>query len=70
MDRITTMEVIDKLDMFPYIFEKIEKFGFWDWEIISADACTQSTSTELRNECQTGGVNLTLSAPEHQEMNG
>ena len=36
----------------------------------SADACTQFTSTEFKDECQTRGFRLTLAAPEHQEMNG
>ena len=39
-------------------------------EIISADAGTQFTSTEFKEECQNRGVRLTLAAPEHQEMNG
>ena len=59
-----------KLDMFQYRFGKREEFGWWDLEIISADSGTQFTSTELKEECQTRGVHLTLAAPEHQEMNG
>ena len=39
-------------------------------EKISADAGTQFTSTEFKEECKTRGVCLTLAAPEHQEMNG
>ena len=38
MEKITTEEVINKLDMFQYIFGKIDKFGWWDLERISADA--------------------------------
>ena len=34
MDKITTEEVMDKLDMFQYRFWKIYKFGWWDLEII------------------------------------
>ena len=70
MENITTAEVLDKLDMFQSRFGKIDQFGWWDLEIISAYAGTQFTSTELKEECQTCGVRLTLSAPEHQEMNG
>ena len=66
MERITTEEVMDKLDMFQSIFEKIDKFGWWYLEIISADASTQLTSTEFQNECQTRSVHLVLAAPEHQ----
>ena len=48
----------------------MDQFGLWDLERISADACTQFTSTEFKDECQTRGVRLMLAAPEHQEMNG
>ena len=30
MEKITTEEVIDKLDMFQSIFGKIDEFGWWD----------------------------------------
>ena len=61
---------MDKLDMFQSRFIKIDQFGWWDLEIISADAGTQFTSTEFKYECQTRGVCLKLAAPEHQDMNG
>ena len=70
MDRITTEEVMDKLNMFQSIFGKIDEFGWWDLDIILADAGTQIILTEVKEECQTRGVHLTLAAPEHQEMNG
>ena len=70
MENITTAEVMEKLDMFQSRLGKIDQFGWWDLEIISADAGTQFTSTEFKEECQTRGVCLTLAAPEHQEMNG
>ena len=70
MGNITTAEVMDKLDMFQSIFRKMDQFGWWDLEIISADAGTQFTSTKFKDECQTCRVRLTLAAPEHQEMNG
>ena len=69
MENITTAEVMDKLDTFQSIFGKIDQFGWWDLEIISADAGTQFTSTEFKDKCQTRGFHLTLAAPEHQEMN-
>ena len=34
MDKITTEEVMDKLDMFQSIFGEIDQFGWWDLEII------------------------------------
>ena len=70
MEKITTEKVIEKLYMFQSRFGKIDQFGWWDLERISADAGTQFTSTEFKDECQTRGVRLTLEAPEHQEMNG
>ena len=60
MDKITTEEVMDKLDMFQSRFGKIEKFGW------SADVGTQFTSTEFKDACQTRGVHLELADPEHQ----
>ena len=70
MEKITTEEVLDSLDMFQSRFEEIDEFGWWDLEIISLDACTQFTSTEFKEECKTCGVHFMLAAPEHQEMNG
>ena len=55
--------------MFKSRFGRIDQFGWWDLERISADAGTQFTSTEFKDECQTRGVRLTLAAPENQEMN-
>ena len=61
---------MDKLDMLQSRFGKIDEFGWWDLERISADACTQFNLTEFKEEFQTCGVHLTLATPEHQEMNG
>ena len=69
IEKITTEEVMDKLDMFQSRFRTMDQFGWWDLETISVDAGTQFTSTEFKDECQTRGVRLTLAAPEHQEMN-
>ena len=38
---------MDKLDMFQARFGKIEEFGWWDVERISADASMNFTSTEF-----------------------
>ena len=70
MEKITTEEVMEKLDMFQSRFGKIDQFGWLDLERISADAGTEFTLTDFKYECQTRGVCLTLSAPKHQEMNG
>ena len=45
MERINTDEVMDKLDMFQDRYGKIDKFGWWDLERMSADEVTQFTST-------------------------
>ena len=60
MENIITEEVTDKLDMFQSRFGKIDEFGWWDLERISADAGTQFTSTEFKEKYQTRGVGLTL----------
>ena len=69
MEKITKEKVMDKLDMFQSRFRKIDQFGWWDLERISADVGTQFTSTEFKEYCQNLGVCLTLSSPEHQEIN-
>ena len=56
--------------MFQSRFGKIDQFGWWDLERISADAGTQFTSTEFEEECQTRRVRLTLASLKHQETNG
>ena len=48
MEKITTEEVMDKMDMFQSRFGKIDQFGWWDLERISADAGTQFTLTEFK----------------------
>ena len=53
MEKITTEEVMDKPDMFQSRFWEIDQFGWWDLEIISADAGIKFTSTEFKQECQT-----------------
>ena len=70
MEKITTEEVMDNLDLFQYRFGKIDKFGWQDLERISADASMQFTSAEFKEECQTRRVYLTLAATEHKEMKG
>ena len=45
MEIVATKEVIDKLDMFQSRFGKIDKFGWWYLERISADAGMEFTST-------------------------
>ena len=54
---------MDKLDIFQYRFGKIDKFGWWDLKIISADAVTLFNSTESKKDCQTCGVHLALEDP-------
>ena len=63
MEKITTEEVMNKLDMFQSRSGKIDQFGWWDLEIISSDAGTQFTSMDFKDECQARGVCLTFAAP-------
>ena len=48
MEKITTEEVMDKLDMFQSISGKIDQFGWWDLERISADAGMQFTLKKFK----------------------
>ena len=66
---ITTDEVMDKFDMFQATFGKIDKSGWWDLEIISADKRTQFTSAEFQDTFQPGSVWIMLASTENQEMN-
>ena len=43
--KISTEQVVDNLDLFQSRFGKIDEFGRWDLERISADAGTQFTLT-------------------------
>ena len=69
MEKITTEEVMDKLDIFQSRFGKIDQFEWWYLETISEDAGTQFTLKEFKDEFKTRRVFLTLAVPEHQEMN-
>ena len=55
--------------MFQSRFGKIDQFGWWDLERISADAGMQFILTYFKEECHTRGFRLMLAVPEHQEMN-
>ena len=70
MEKITTEEFLDRLDMFQFRFGRIDEFGWWYLKRLSADAGTQFNSTDFKEECQNRGVHLMLAAHEHQEMNG
>ena len=69
MEKITTEEVMYKMDMFQSRIGKIDESGWWDWERNSADAGKQFTSAEFKEEWWTRGVHFTLADQEHQEMN-
>ena len=58
------------LDIFQCKFRKINEFGWWDLERISADAGKKFTLMDFKKEWQTRGVHLTLADMKHQEMNG
>ena len=47
MDKFSIEQVVGKLDMFQSRFGKIDEFGWWYLERISADAGTQLTSKEF-----------------------
>ena len=41
---------MDKIDIFQDRFVKVDEFGWWDLEIISADTGTQFTSTYFQDK--------------------
>ena len=51
MENITTAEIMEKMDMFQSRFGKIDQFGWWYLERISADAGTQFTSSDFKEKC-------------------
>ena len=50
IEKITTEEVMDKLDMFQSRFGNMDQFGWWDLVRISRDPGTQLTLTEFKDE--------------------
>ena len=60
MEIITTEEVMYKLDRFQSIFGKIDKLGWTNLKITSADAGAYFTSMKFHDECQTCGVRIKL----------
>ena len=60
---------MDKLDRFQKRFGKLDEFGWQDMERIKTDSGMQFTSKEFQESLSVSGVRLTLSAPDHQEMN-
>ena len=70
MENITTEEVMEKPDMFQGRFGKVDKFIWWNTEIILTDAGTHFTSKEFQEYLYVQGSRLELSAPYHKEMNG
>ena len=60
MEKITTEEVMDKMDMFQSKSGKIYEFGWWDLEKISADSGKQFTSPFI-SWCS-GAANSTINS--------
>ena len=70
MENITTEEFTNKLDMFQARFVNVDGFGWQDMEIIKTDAGMKFASKEFQEGLSVHGVQLSLSAPDHQDMNG
>ena len=56
MEKITTKEVMDKLDMFQERFGKVDEFGYWDMDIIQTYAGRQFISKEFQEGISVHGV--------------
>ena len=55
-----------KLDVFQERFGQLDAFGWWDIEIIQNDTSTQFTSRKFQEVVSVRGVQLALSARDHQ----
>ena len=61
---------MDKLDIFQAISGKVDKFCWWDMEIIKTDSGTQFNFKEFQEGLSVRGVLLSLASSDHQETNG
>ena len=61
---------MDKLDMFQERFVKVDEFSWWYMQIIQTDTYTQFTSKEFQEGISVRGLQLALSEPDHQKING
>ena len=66
MEKISTEEVMDKLDIFQSRFGKVDELGWWYLEQIQTDAGTHFTSKEFKEGISIRGLQLTLESPDHQ----
>ena len=60
---------MEKPNMFQARFVKIDEFGWWDIEVIQTGAVAHSTSKDFQECIYVPGVQLSLAAPDHQEIN-
>ena len=56
--------------MIQEIFGRVDESGWWDMEIIQTEVGTHFTSRDFQKGLSIHGVQLSLAAPDHQEMNG
>ena len=65
MEKITTEEVMDRLDISQTIFGKVDEFGWWDMERIKTDFGTQFTSKYFQERLFVHGIQLSLVVSDH-----
>ena len=70
MENIVNQEVIDKLDICQSRFVKVDKFGWWDLELIQTDAGMLFYYKKSQESISIRGVRHKLSAPDHKEISG
>ena len=70
MEKITTEEFMEKIDIFQVRFRKLDQFGWWDFKQNQTNAGMQFTSMEFQKGGSVRGIQLTSTIPEHQERNG
>ena len=65
MENITTVEVMEKLDMFWARLVKVDVFFCWYMEAIPTEAGMEFTSYEFKGGISIHEIQLALSAPDH-----
>ena len=61
---------MENIYMFQKIFLKVDEFGWLDMDRIQTDSGTQFTSKDFHEGISVRVVQLSLGAPDHQEING
>ena len=70
MEKITTEEVMDKLDMFQSRSGKSTNLDGWTYKAFQQMQDCNLPQWSSKKNIKTHGIHLMLAAPEHKEING